>query len=60
MGFCYQSWNFTKFAPKLYQTCMFFATIKKLSINVESQYFLTLSAKWHECKLEERDGHEKL
>ena len=44
MEFCYQSWNFTNFAPELYQICIFFATNKKLSMDVEST-FLTFSAK---------------
>ena len=33
-----QSWEFTNFAPKLYQICRFLATTKKLSINVESAF----------------------
>ena len=40
MEFCDQSWNFTNFALKFYQICMFFVTAKKLSINLERPYFL--------------------
>ena len=39
---------------------MFFATTKKLSIEVESLYFPTFSAKRCECKIDKRDGHGKL
>ena len=39
---------------------VFFAATKKLSIDVESPHFLTFSAKYHECKIEKRDGHGKL
>ena len=45
MEFCHQSWNFTNFGPELYQICMFFATAKKLSMDVESPHFPTLSTK---------------
>ena len=38
MEFCDQSWNFTNFASEMYQICTFFATIKKLSIHVESAF----------------------
>ena len=38
---------------------MFFATNKKLSIDVESLHFLTFSAKCHKCKIDKRDGHGK-
>ena len=41
MEFCDQSWNFTNFAPEFYQICTFFATIKKLSIDVKGQLFQT-------------------
>ena len=60
MEFCYQSWNFTNVAPKLYKICMFLVTTEKLSICVESQHFLVYSAKCRKCKMEKRDGHGKL
>ena len=51
MEFCYQSCNFTNFAPELYQICMcFFATTKKLSIDVGSLHFPTFSTKRCKCK----------
>ena len=41
MEFCHHSWNFTNFAPELYQICTFFFTItKKLRIYVESAFSL--------------------
>ena len=49
---CYQSWKFTKCTK-----FMFFATAKKLSIDVESLQFLTFSAKGHESKISKGDGH---
>ena len=52
MEFCYQSWNFTNFAPKMYQLCMFFATTKKVSIDVESPHFFTFSTKCHTLRRE--------
>ena len=57
MEFYYQLWNFTNFAPKMYQICIFCATTKKLSIDLESSHFLTFSAKRCECKIGKRDGH---
>ena len=67
MEFCYQSSNFvishqifTNFAPELHQICTFFATTKKLSINVESLHFQTISAKHRKCKIEKRDSHGKI
>ena len=39
--FCYQSWNFTNFAPELYQIC----SIKKLGIDVERPHFPTFFVK---------------
>ena len=45
---------------KLYQICVFFATTKKLSIDVERPYFPMFSTKCHECKIDEKDGHGKL
>ena len=54
MEFCSQSWNFTNFAPELDQICIFVATTKKLSIDVESPLFLTFSAKRRKCKINER------
>ena len=56
LEFCDQSWNFTNFAPKLYQICTFFATTKKSRFYVESWHFLTFSAKY---KIEKRDRHGK-
>ena len=53
MEFCYQSWNFTNFDPKLYKICIFFATTKKLNICVESLHFFMFSAKCRECKNQE-------
>ena len=58
--FCYQSWNLTYFALKLYQFCRFFDTTEKLSIDVKSLHFPTFSAKCRECKIENRDVHGKL
>ena len=37
--FCAQSWNFTNFANKLYQICIYLATTKKLSSDLESPHF---------------------
>ena len=51
MEFCDQSWNFTNFAPKFYQICIFFVTAKKLSSNLESPHFQTFSAKYCKCKI---------
>ena len=45
MTFWDQSWNFSNVAPELHQICTFFATIKKLSIVLESPHFPTFSAK---------------
>ena len=56
MEFCDQSGNCTNIAPEFYQICMFFPSIKKLSIGVESLHF---PAKCCECNLEQRDGHGK-
>ena len=52
MEFCDQSWNFTNFAPKLCQFCMFLVTSKKLSSDLESPHFPLFSAKCRECKIE--------
>ena len=52
--------EFYQFCPILYKICMFFATTKKLSINVESLHFPTFCAKHRECKIDKRDDHEKL
>ena len=61
MEFYEQSWKFTNLAPKLYLISkVFFAATKKLCIDVESPHFLTFSAKCHEGKIENRDGHGKL
>ena len=60
MEFCYQSWDFTNFALKMYQICMLFATTKKLGINVESLYFPMFSIKCSKCKIAKRDGHGRL
>ena len=60
MEFCYQSWNFTNFAPELYEICMYFATTEKFRICVESPYFPMFSAKCCDCKIEQGDGHGKL
>ena len=59
MELYYQSWNFN-FAPEVCHICLFFATTKKLSINVESPHFPTFSAKRSDCKIEKREGHGKL
>ena len=60
MEFYDQSGKFTNFATESYQIYMLFATTKKLSIDVESQHFLMFSVKCRKCKIEKRDGHEKL
>ena len=59
MEYCYQSWNFTNFAPKLYQICTFFATTKTC-IDVESLHFPTILAKHSKCKIKKNDDHGKL
>ena len=46
-----KSWNFTNFVLKLYDSCMFFATTKKLIIHEESLHFLTFSAKRRKCEI---------
>ena len=51
--------NFTNFVPKFYQICMFFATAKKLSSDLESPHLPIFSAKCRECKFGKRDGHGK-
>ena len=56
----FQSWDFTNFASKMYQICMFFATSKKLSIDVESLRFQTYSAKCRKCKIAKREDYGKL
>ena len=49
--------EFSQFCPRIdYVTC-FFATTKRLSIDVESLHFPTFSA---ECKIEKRDGRGNL
>ena len=50
MEFYDQSWTFTNFPPELYQICIFFVTIKKLSRDLESLHFPRFSAKHRECK----------
>ena len=57
MEFCDHSWNFTNFAPKMYQICI---RLKKLSIDVENLHFPMFSAKCRKCKIAKRDGHGKL
>ena len=52
MEFCAQSWNVTNFARKLCQICIFLATTKKLSSDLESPHF-------HECKIGKKYGHGK-
>ena len=59
MEFCDQSWNFTNFAPKFDQICMFFVTGKKLSSNLESPLFPMFSTKCRECNIGKRNGHGK-
>ena len=44
-GICDQSWNFTNFAPELYQICILFVTTKKLVNDLEILHFLRFSAK---------------
>ena len=56
MEICYQSWNFTNFAPKLYEICMFFGTTKKLSIYEDSLHFRMFSKKCSKCKNREEGG----
>ena len=59
MEFCDQSWNYTNFAPKLYQICIFLVTTKKLNSDLESLQFLTFSAKCREWEIGKRNGHGK-
>ena len=56
MNFRDQSWNFTNFAPELYQICTLYATTKKLSIKEESPHFQTFSAELRKL----RNGHGKV
>ena len=58
MEFCYQSWNFTNFAPEMYVICKKFATTEQLSICVESLHFPVFSVKCR--KIEQKNGHGKL
>ena len=48
------------FAPELYHIYMFFATTKKLSINVESLHFQMFSTKCHKYEIDKRNGHRRL
>ena len=57
MEFCDQSWNFTNFAPEMYQICIILVTTKKLSSHLESLHFPKISAKRHNCKIGKTDGH---
>ena len=57
--FCDQSWNFTNFASKFYQICIFFVSTNNLRSNLESPHFLTFFAKCCECNIGKRDGHGK-
>ena len=50
MEFCYESWNFTNFATKVHEVCMFLATTEKLSTHVESPQFPQFSMKCRKCK----------
>ena len=62
MEFCDQSWNFTNFAPELFQICIFFVTTigtKKSSSDQESPQFPRFFAKRRECKIRKKDGHGK-
>ena len=59
MEFCAQSWNFSNFAPKLCQICIFLASTKKLSSDLESPHFLTFSAKRRKCKIGKKYGNGK-
>ena len=59
LNLCDQSWNFTNFAPELYQIYISFITTKKLSSDLESPPFPMFSTKHCECKLWKRDGHGK-
>ena len=62
MESCDRSGNFTNFAPELYQICMFLATTKKLSIDVEIRIFQCFSSERRECKINGklRNGHGKV
>ena len=60
MKFCAQSWNFTNFAPKLCQICIYWATTKKLSSDLGSLLFPMFSAKRRECKIGKKYGHGKV
>ena len=42
------------------KVCIFFATTKKLSIDVDCQHFPTFSAKRRKCKIVKKDVHGKL
>ena len=57
--FCDQSWNFTSFASKFDQICIFFVSTNNLSSNLESPHFLTFFAKCRACNIGKRDGHGK-
>ena len=48
-GILYLSWDFTNFAPELYQNCIFFVTTKELSSDLEILHFPLLSAKCRGC-----------
>ena len=60
MEFCYQIVNFTYLPLNCTKFVCFFATTKKLSINVESLLFPRFSAKCHKSKIDKRNGHGKL
>ena len=60
MEFCYQSWNFTNFPPKLYEMCMSFAATKKISIRVEVCIFQCFLQNASNMENDNRDGHGKL
>ena len=58
MEFCYQSWNLQFLPLKCTNFVMFFATTKKLLIDVESLHFLKFPQNC-ECKIAKRNVHGK-
>ena len=61
MEFCDELWNFTNFAPELYQICalLLASDITKFSIGFGSPHFTTFAAKCREWDIEQGGGHGK-
>ena len=57
MEICDKSCNFTNFAPKFYQICIFFVIAKKNE--QKSRKSPTFSTNCRDCKIWKRDGHGK-